>query len=135
MIYTSTIYANAEHTLVTGTDAEGNSETVALDHVIFRCPDDGPQGFLAKGGTIAPYVAQPELAKTRFYKSTLIRRMSPDEAASFEAVLQSEMPWLRMLYHSVEYFDVADALVGYMHLVIEAEAGTARADELLAPEV
>lgn len=59
MIYTSAIYANPEHTQVTGTDANGNTETVSHDHTLFRQPDDGPVGFLANGGVIADYVAPP----------------------------------------------------------------------------
>ena len=57
MIYTSARWADAEHTQVTGTDANGNTETVPHDHTIFRCPDDGPIGFVNNGGTIQPYVA------------------------------------------------------------------------------
>ncbi len=59
MIYTSAIYANPEHTQVTGTDADGNTETVSHDHTLFRQPEHGPQGFLANGGVIADYV-EPE---------------------------------------------------------------------------
>ena len=57
MIYTSAIYATADESMVTGTDAEGNSETVPADYTIFRLPDDGPIGFVNNGGTIQPYVA------------------------------------------------------------------------------
>lgn len=57
MIYTSAIFANPEHTMVTGTDANGATETVPHDHTIFRCPDDGPVGFVNNGGVIADYVA------------------------------------------------------------------------------
>lgn len=60
MIYTSARFANAEHTLVQGTDADGNSETVPTDHTVFRCPEHGPLGFLASGGVIADYEAPPE---------------------------------------------------------------------------
>jgi hypothetical protein len=64
MIYTSAIYANADHTQVTGTDSLGNTETVPADHTIFRCPDDGPIGFVNNGGVIGPYVApEPEPVK------------------------------------------------------------------------
>lgn len=59
MIYTSAIFANPEHTQVTGTGANGNTETVPHDHTLFRQPDDGPLGFLANGGVIADYVAPP----------------------------------------------------------------------------
>lgn len=57
MIYTSATYANADHTLVTGTDVNGGTETVPVDHAVFRCPDDGPAAFVRNGGTIADYVA------------------------------------------------------------------------------
>lgn len=60
MIYTSARFANADHTLVTGTDADGNTETVAYDHTVFRLPEHGPLGFVANGGVIAAYVAPPE---------------------------------------------------------------------------
>jgi len=55
MIYTSAIYANPEHTQVTGTDAQGNTETVPRDYTLFRQPDDGPDGFVANGGVIAAF--------------------------------------------------------------------------------
>jgi len=61
MIYVTAIYANSDQTLVTGTDAGGNTETVPADFTLFRQPDDGPQGFLANGGVIQPYEAFPTL--------------------------------------------------------------------------
>lgn len=63
MIYTSAIYANPDHTQVTGTDANGNTETVPVDYTVFRCPDDGPIGFVNNGGVIAPYAAFNTLAE------------------------------------------------------------------------
>lgn len=72
---------------------------------------------------------------TKLYKSTFIRRMSPSEAATMEQVLQDEEPWLRMLYHSVEYFMMDDALIMYLHMTLEGAFGEVRADELLEPEV
>lgn len=59
MIYTSAHYANAGHTLVTGTDEHGEFETVPFDFTLFRQPDDGPLGFVRNGGVIAEYV-EPE---------------------------------------------------------------------------
>jgi len=56
MIYTSAIYTNPEHTMVQGTDALGNTETVPHDHTLFRQPDDGPVGFMNNGGVIADYI-------------------------------------------------------------------------------
>jgi hypothetical protein len=71
---------------------------------------------------------------TRLFKSTFIRRLSPSEATTLEGVLTSEEAWLRMLYQSVEFFDVADALVGYLHMILTEHLGEDRADVLLAPE-
>lgn len=59
MIYVSARFANAEHTQIVGTDANGNTETVPHDHKLFRQPDDGPTGFVANGGVIDPYVVTP----------------------------------------------------------------------------
>lgn len=63
MIYTSARYANADHTQVTGTDADGNTETVPANYTIFRCPDDGPIGFVNNGGVIADYAKFEGLAE------------------------------------------------------------------------
>lgn len=72
---------------------------------------------------------------TKLYKSTFIRRMSPSEASVMEQVLQEEDAWLRMLYHSVEYFMMDDALVMYLHMTLEAAFGEPRADQLMEPEL
>lgn len=77
------------------------------------------------------YVPPP---KTKLYKSNFIRRLSPSEAATLEGVLLSEDPWVRMLYHSVEYFMAPDALVGYLHMVLTGLYGEERADVLLEME-
>lgn len=134
MIYVSAIYANSDHSMVTGTDANGATETVPANHTVFRQPEHGPAGFVNNGGTIQPYVAPPAPALTRLYKSTFIRRMMPAEADTLEGVLLSEAAYLRMLYHSVEYFEMDDALVGYLHMVLTDALSEARANELLAPE-
>lgn len=56
MIYLSAIYADAEHTQVTGTDADGNTETRPISHPHeFRREDEFITGFLAGGGVIADY--------------------------------------------------------------------------------
>ena len=55
MIYVTASYANAVHTMVTGTDAAGNTETVPADFTVFRQPEHGPVGFVANGGVIQPY--------------------------------------------------------------------------------
>lgn len=71
MIYASAIYAKPDHTMVTGTDANGATETVPVDHTVFRCPDDGPAGFVNNGGVIADYVApvatMPSLEPWQFF--------------------------------------------------------------------
>jgi hypothetical protein len=45
--------------MVTGTDANGATETVPANHTLFRQPDDGPVAFIRRGGTIADYEAPP----------------------------------------------------------------------------
>lgn len=61
MIYTSARFADEAHTLVIGTDSVGNTETVPIDYTLFRQPEDGPQGFLARGGVIEPYASASSL--------------------------------------------------------------------------
>lgn len=56
MIYERARWADEAHTMVTGTDALGNTETVPVDYTLFRQPDDGPVGFVANGGVIGEYV-------------------------------------------------------------------------------
>lgn len=61
MIYVSAVYANAERTMVIGTDAEGNTQTRPVDNPHeLRREDEFITGFLASGGVIADYVP-PEL--------------------------------------------------------------------------
>lgn len=57
MIYTHARWADEAHTMVIGTDGEGNSETVPWDHRVFRQPLDGPVGFVEAGGVIEAYEA------------------------------------------------------------------------------
>lgn len=83
MIYTSAVYANAEHTLVIGTDEFGNSETVPTDHTVFRCPEHGPIGFLASGGVIADYINPtyskfPNLEPDQFWFVVRVSGYEPD---------------------------------------------------------
>lgn len=61
MIYVSARYLTpppyTETSMVEGTDADGNKETVPANHTLFRQPDDGPIGYINNGGVIAEYVA------------------------------------------------------------------------------
>ena len=76
MIYVSATYANADQTMVTGTDADGNTETVPADFTLFRQPEHGPVGFVANGGTIQPYVEpQPNPLDQRLTKRQVIAAM------------------------------------------------------------
>lgn len=87
------------------------------------------------GNTIPPYSPPEPTPLTKLYKSTFIRRMSPSEAAVLEQVLQEEDAWLRMLYHSIEYFMMDDALIMYLHMTLSGAFGELRADQLLEPEL
>lgn len=74
MIYVSAVYADEVNTLVTGTDADGRTETVPADYIIFRCPDDGPIGFVNNGGIIGPYVApEPVVQPPHLNNGGLVR--------------------------------------------------------------
>ena len=88
----------------------------------------------AEGNTIPAYVPPEPVPLTKLFKSTFVRRMTASEAAAMEQVLQAEEPWLRMLYQSIEYFMLDDALVMYLHMTLENAFSGERADELLQPE-
>lgn len=89
----------------------------------------------AEGNVIPAYVPPLPPPLTRLYKSSFIRRMSASEAETMEGVLNAENAYLRMLYHSVEYFDMTDGLITYLHFVLADQFGENRANELLEPEV
>ena len=87
MIYASAIYATADESVVTGTDAEGNSETVPADYTIFRLDNDGPVAFVRNGGTIQPYVApEPVPVPPHLNYGGLVRFTGPAPSAVLEAV-------------------------------------------------
>src|SRR5690606_17582777 len=94
MIYTSARFANAEHTLVTGTDADGDTETVPVDHTVFRLPEHGPQGFIAAGGVIEDYVepeaSLPDLAPYQFRAMLKLSGKQDDLYAFIEAMPEPE---------------------------------------------
>jgi hypothetical protein len=139
MIYTSARWADEAHTQVTGTDADGRTETVPADYTIFRCPDDGPIGFVNNGGVIADYVP-PTPDPYRLFKKTVWERVEEGEDELLEAAINNETAQLRQIYHATEYFQSDDTLFAYMHWVIAVALGSeeapnfARADALLAPE-
>lgn len=70
----------------------------------------------------------------KLYKSTLIRRMTVEEASQLKEILDNENAWLQMVYNATEWFDMADALASYMHMIISETVGEERANELLTPE-
>lgn len=61
------------------------------------------------------YLRNPEnlfsIANGKLYKSTFIRRMSGSEATKLEEILLLEEPYIRLLFNSVEWFDISDALI------------------------
>lgn len=113
-----------------------------IDGARLTVPDDPSDRYRqmvaeweAEGNTIPAYVPPEPTPLTKLYKSTFIRRMSPSEATVMEQVLQDEDAWLRMLYHSIEYFLMDDALIMYLHMTLSGAFGESRADELLEPEL
>lgn len=83
MIYVSAIYATADESMVTGTDENGANETVPANYTVFRCPDDGPAGFVNNGGVIADYVPPPapEPPTSPVEKLAAFLAANPDVAA------------------------------------------------------
>lgn len=133
MIYASARFANAEHTLVIGTDANGNTETVSHDYTLFRQPDDGPVGFVANGGVISPF--KPEkIQPYRLYKSVLIRRLSEDEAITLTALLKSSAVKMQMLWDASEYLVTDDPLFDDLTMAISSALGEDRASEILGED-
>jgi hypothetical protein len=90
MIYVSAQYADAGHETVTGTDANGATETAPAEHTVFRCPDDGPSGFIANGGVIedyeAPPVPMPSLEPWQFFAMLDLSGKRADLDAFIEAM-------------------------------------------------
>lgn len=70
----------------------------------------------------------------RLYKSVFINRMTEDEAATMETVLQNADAKLRLMFNSVEYFISDDPLFTTLNGAVSQVLGTTRAEELLAPE-
>ena len=134
MIYTSAIYATADESMVTGTDENGATETVAADHVLFRQPDDGPVGFVSSGGVIGAYVAPPISTAYRLYKSTLIRRLNETEAVTLTALLDAASTKSKMLWAASEWLGSDDPLFLTLSGAIGQALGASRAAEILAAE-
>lgn len=134
MIYTSARYANPEHTQVTGTDANGNTETVALDHKLFRQPDDGPQGFLKAGGKIGAYVA-PEAPNlpARIAKNAIWERATDAEAEAMEMMLKQQHVRVRRIYEGATHISTDHELFTLLSGAMTQAFGADRAAELLAP--
>lgn len=135
MIYVTAVYANSENSLIRGTDANGITETVAPDHVLFRQPEHGPQGFIAGGGKIGPYVEPVRPLGYRLYKSTLIRRLTEAEAVMLTALLDASPVKSKMLWDASEWLGSDDPLFSNLQQAIGGALGAARAGEILAQEV
>jgi hypothetical protein len=87
MIYTSARWADEAQTMVIGWDADGNTETVPANFTIFRCPDDGPLGFVNNGGVIEPYVApEPVVEPPHLNNGGLVRFSGGSPAMVHEAI-------------------------------------------------
>lgn len=90
-----------------------------------------PEEVAAWEAEQAAYIP-PEAPPYRLYKSVFVRRFTSPEAATMEALLLAEDPWLRMLYNSVDYFLSDDALFTYLSYVLDAALVPGRAAILLA---
>lgn len=109
MIYVSAIYADEEHTMVTGTDANGATETVPADHTVFRCPEHGPAAFVRNGGVIADYVApaapMPSLEPWQFFAMLDLSGKRGDLEAFIDAMVEPAKTVAKSQYqHSKVYY-------------------------------
>lgn len=68
------------------------------------------------------------------YKSKFIERLTNEEAAALEIVLNNEEPKLRLMFNSVEFFVSDDPLFAVLHWTLAQELGEERADQLLERE-
>lgn len=87
----------------------------------------------ALGNTIPAYEPPEPPPLTILYRSTFIGRMTASEASDFEAAMNGEQAYLRLMFAAHEYFDVREALVQYLELELTNLFGAARAAELLEP--
>ncbi len=133
MIYTSARWADEAHTMVIGWDAEGNSETVPADHTIFRCPDDGPIGFVNNGRVIEPYELTTVTLSTRIAKNAIWERATDAEATVMDALLSAQPVRIRRIYDGATHIEPNHELFGLLQQALTAAFGAHRAAELLAP--
>lgn len=80
------------------------------------------------------YLREVNKLKTKLYKSTFIRRLTLSEAETLETILNGQEAYLRLLYNSVEWFDMSDGFVTYLDMALSEAFGEERASELLEAE-
>lgn len=128
MIYETARYTNPEHTMVEGTDALGNTETVPVDFTLFRQPEHGPQGFLTNGGVIDDYVEPaaplPSLEPWQFFAMLDLSGKRADLEAVINAMDEPAKTVAKSQYqHSKVYFrDNQLVLVAQQALSLTDEA-------------
>lgn len=74
----------------------------------------------------------PVLVSTILYKSTVIRRLTMNESAEVMNIINGEPAYLQLLYHASEWFEVGDAMVQYLEMLLTEAFGETRAKEIMA---
>lgn len=90
----------------------------------------------ANGKFTPPIVPDPgpqPPAAYRISKADIFRRATEDEADKLRALLSQVSVRMQEIYYGAPYVSTGDELYQTLHDAIEAELGSARANELLAP--
>ncbi|MBB4347935.1 hypothetical protein [Aliirhizobium cellulosilyticum] len=121
---------------------DGDSGTELVSNV-YRSNDPyaGPIGEYLAGwieehsSEIGPFVPpQPEPALYQISKTTPWLRMTDEEAAVMDAVMSETGARLKQIYMAATYLASNDPLWATLHEMLANAFGSARADQLLAPE-
>lgn len=90
-------------------------------------------GEIAERAALDATWVVPQAPANRIFKSTIIRRLSDQEAEILFGVLASAPVKSRMLWDASEWIGSDDMLFGTLQAAIGAALGESRASEILAP--
>lgn len=76
----------------------------------------------------------PHLPVHRLYKSTMVRRLTDEEAVTLKGVLETSSVKLQMIWAASEWLDNSDPLFVTLKTAITQALGVVRADEVLREE-
>lgn len=129
------VYSLADHSMI---DMEINHPS--LGWIPFSASRNDTEGLsplfyeaAMAAGNIGPYTAPPP-PPYQISKTTPWLRMTEDEAATMDAVMSETGARLKQIYMAATYLASNDPLWATLHEMLANAFGSARADQLLAPE-